>query len=142
MSQQTDHTKIDKAQRISFTGLGLSSLSFLIPIVSEFEGFIGDNVVMGLGGAGAVSVFVLFMRIGRITAFVGDMFTQADVELEEVKKECQEINRKDRVRRKMSNYLHDPIGWSDSELPATNSRGWPSSSVIGVDIGQLFDAKK
>ena len=103
-----------KAEWHNYAGVG-SLVSIILPVLSEFEG-VGEDLAMGVGGAGAASVFVILMKVGRVTAVVNDLTAEQDVlHNEETKQERKRI-KQERRRRKHSNYSNDPIGWCDSEL--------------------------
>ena len=61
---------------IRFSGIH-SLLAIALPILSEFEG-IGEDLALGIGGAGAASVFAMLMKIGRVTAVVSDLQVEQD----------------------------------------------------------------
>jgi len=103
-----------KADWHKYAGVS-STISLLLPILSEFEG-IGEEVMMGVGGAGAAGVFALLLKFGRVGAVVQDLMVEQDeIHKEETKAERKRI-KKERRRRKCSDYMHDPIGWDNSEL--------------------------
>ena len=52
-----------KADWHKYAGAG-SLLSLILPVLSEFE-HVGEEFAMGIGGAGAASVFVILMKIGK-----------------------------------------------------------------------------
>ena len=51
------------------------------------------------------------MKIGRVTACVGDLHQEQDVRNQEAEEENKERLRMEKQRRKDSDYLNDPIGW-------------------------------
>lgn len=102
-----------KADWHNYAGAG-SLLSILLPILSEFEG-IGEDLALGIGGAGAASVFAMLMKIGRVTAVVSDLQVEQDELHAEEDKKYKIAYQRERVRRRESDYLHDPIAWCDSE---------------------------
>ena len=111
MEQRVDETL--KADWHGYAGIG-SMISLILPVLSEFEG-IGEEFVMGVGGAGAASVFVILMKIGRVTSVVGDLRVEQDeIHEKESEEERKKVNS-ERIRRKNSDYQHDPIGWHDRE---------------------------
>ena len=105
-----------KANWHNYAGAG-SLLSLILPVLSEFEG-IGEDLMMGIGGAGAASAFAILMKISRVTAAVSDLQEEQDEIHAEEDEKFQLKYRKDRVRRKNSKYLDDPIGWNDTEYSA------------------------
>ena len=87
---------------------GISSgLSILLPIISEFEGAIADNFIMGVGGAGAVSVFAVLMQIGRVASVIPELETEHHEHLKEEADNYREKVVEERQKRIDSNYLHD-----------------------------------
>ena len=112
MDKRVDETH--KADWHGFAGIG-SLISLVLPVLSEFEG-IGEEFIMGVGGASAASVFVIMMKIGRVTAVVGDLHQEQDVRNQESVKQDRKRLKTERKRRKDSDYLHDPIGWQEDEL--------------------------
>ena len=50
-----------KAEWHNYAGAG-SLISLILPVLSEFEG-IGEDLAMGVGGAGAASVFVILIPL-------------------------------------------------------------------------------
>ena len=112
MNKRVEETH--KADWHKYAGAG-SIISLILPVLSEFEG-VGEDLAMGVGGAGAASVFVILMKIGRVTAVVSDLTNEQDeLHEEETLKERQK-NQENRRRKKESEYSHDPIGWCDSEM--------------------------
>ena len=111
MEQRVDETH--KADWHGYAGIG-SMISLILPVLSEFEG-IGEEFVMGVGGAGAASVFVILMKIGRVTSVVGDLRVEQDEIHEKESEEERKKANSERIRRKNSDYQHDPIGWHDRE---------------------------
>tara|TARA_R100001129_G_scaffold123135_1_gene85803 strand:- start:182 stop:523 length:342 start_codon:yes stop_codon:yes gene_type:complete len=107
MENRVDETH--KAEWHNYAGLG-SLISIILPVLSEFEG-VGEEFIMGVGGASAASVFVIMMKIGRVTACVGDLHQEQDVRNQEAEEENKERLRMEKQRRKDSDYLNDPIGW-------------------------------
>ena len=92
-----------------------STISLLLPILSEFEG-IGEEVMMGVGGAGAAGVFALLLKFGRVTSVAQELIKeQSDLHEEETDEERKQLKAKRRARKR-SQYMHDPIGWCDSEM--------------------------
>lgn len=109
--------RVDETHKADWHNVaGISSLiSLLLPVLSEFEG-VGEEFVMGVGGAGAASVFVIMMKIGRVTALFSDLKQeQTELHEEETEEEIKKVNQ-ERIRRKNSDYQHDPIGWDDREF--------------------------
>ena len=103
-----------KADWHKYAGAG-SLVSLILPVLSEFEG-VGEDLAMGIGGAGAASVFAILMKVGRVSAVVNDLTIEQDeLHEEETKQERKRIKEKRRYR-KHSEYVNDPIGWCDSEL--------------------------
>ena len=96
-----------------------SSISLLLPILSEFEG-VGEEVMMGIGGTGLVAVFGVLLKLGRVTSAVHDLAEEQDeIHLE---MDTEELERKtaQRIRQKDSPYQLDPIGWCESERGSNN----------------------
>ena len=112
MEKRIKETHDDNWSR--YAGIG-SLVSIVLPVLSEFEG-VGEELVMGIGGAGAASVFAVLMKIGRVTSVVNDLAVEQDELHEEETKEERKRLKLDRRRRKHSDYAQDPIGWCDSEL--------------------------
>ena len=103
-----------KANWHKYAGVS-STLSLLLPVLSEFEG-VGEEVLMGVGGAGAAGVFALLLKFGRLSSVVQQLFQeQNDIHKEETNKEIKR-NQATRRARKRSHYMHDPIGWCDTEM--------------------------
>ena len=102
-----------KADWHNHAGIG-SLLSCILPILSEFEG-VGEELLMGVGGASAASAFVILMKIGRVTAVVSDLTAEQDEIHAEMTEEERNRIREKRIRKKDSNYQLDPIGWDESE---------------------------
>lgn len=102
-----------KADWHGVAGIG-SVISLVLPVLSEFEG-VGEQFVMGVGGASAASVFVILMKIGRVTAVVSDLHGEQDELHKEVDEDNIQKYKDERKRRKDSPYLNDPIAWDDSE---------------------------
>ena len=114
-----------KADWHKYAGAG-SLLSLILPVLSEFE-HVGEEFALGIGGAGAASVFAILMKVGRVTAVVSDLQQeQTELHEEETKQEI-EVIRKNRQRKKESDYAHDPIGWCDSEMEDQGGR--PTDSL-------------
>ena len=105
-----------KADWHRYAGAG-SLISIILPVLSEFEG-IGEDVILGIGGAGAASAFAILMKVGRVTAAVNGLQEEQDEIHADEDEKFQTEYRKDRVRRKKSEYLNDPIGWDDTEYSA------------------------
>ena len=112
MEKRVDETH--KADWHNYAGLG-SLVSIILPVLSEFEG-VGEEFIMGIGGASAASVFVIMMKIGRVTSCVGDLHQEQDDRNQEIAKQDLKRLKNERKRRKDSEYLHDPIGWKEDEL--------------------------
>lgn len=112
MTERIDETH--KADWHKYAGVS-STISLLLPILSEFEG-IGEEVMMGVGGAGAASVFAILLKFGRVTSCVQNIIHEQDEIHDQELEEERERKKKERKQRKKSEYLHDPIGWDDSEL--------------------------
>ena len=112
MNKRVDETH--KADWHGYAGIG-SLISLVLPVLSEFEG-VGEEFVMGVGGASAASVFVIMMKIGRVTSVVSDLQGEQTELHKEVEEKQKEINKQERITQKKSKYRHDPIGWCDSEL--------------------------
>ena len=102
-----------KADWHNYAGIG-SLLSCILPILSEFEG-VGEELLMGVGGASAASAFVILMKIGRVTAVVSDLTAEQDEIHAEMTEEERNRIRVKRIRQKDSQYQLDPIGWDESE---------------------------
>jgi hypothetical protein len=117
MSQEILDKRIEEThggEWIKFSGVS-SILSFLLPVLSELEG-VGEEVFMVVGGAGAASVFSVLMKVARVGSAVQDIHEEQDeLRIKDTEEECKKI-KKERIRRKQSQYLNDPIGWDDSEL--------------------------
>ena len=112
MNKRVDETH--KADWHGYAGIG-SLISLILPVLSEFEG-VGEEFVMGVGGAGAASVFVILMKIGRVTSVVSDLQgEQTELHKKSTEKEKENL-KQERKSQKKSMYRHDPIGWCDSEL--------------------------
>ncbi len=91
-----------------------SITSIILPILNEFES-VGSEIMMGVGGAGLASVFLIILKIGNITSVVQNLHEEQDeINKEELKKERKKIKQK-RKRQKHSKYCKDPIGWSEEE---------------------------
>jgi len=87
---------------------GISSgLSILLPIISEFEGAIADNFIMGVGGAGAVSVFAVLMKVGRVASIIPEIEEEHHEHLKEEADNHRKIIVDKRQRRIDSDYLPD-----------------------------------
>ena len=112
MNKRVDETH--KANWHNVAGAG-SLLSLILPVLSEFE-HVGEEFAMGIWGAGAASVFVILMKIGRVSAVVGDLKQEQNELHDEETEEERKRLKQERRRIKHSNYRHDPIGWCDSEL--------------------------
>ena len=102
-----------KADWHNYAGIG-SLLSCILPILSEFEG-VGEELLMGVGGASAASAFVILMKIGRVTAVVSDLTAEQDEIHAEMTEEERNRIRVKRIRQKDSQYQLDPIGCDESE---------------------------
>ena len=71
--------------------------------------------MMGVGGAGLVSVFLVLLKIGNITSAVQGLHEEQDeIDKEDIKKE-RKRRKEERKRKKHSQYCNDPIGWSEEE---------------------------
>ena len=130
MSDTLEHMnkRVEETHKADWHGIaGAGSLiSLVLPLLSEFEG-VGEDLAMGVGGAGAASVFVILMKIGRVTAVVSDLTIEQDeLHEEETIKERQK-NKENRRRKRESEYSHDPIGWCDSEMEDQSGR--PTDSI-------------
>ena len=112
MTERIDETH--NADWHKYAGVS-STISLLLPILSEFEG-VGEEVMMGVGGAGAAGVFALILKFGRLGSVVQDLVIEQDEIHEEETKEERKRIKKERKRRKRSRYMNDPIGWDDSEM--------------------------
>ena len=120
MNKRVDETH--KADWHGYAGIG-SLISLILPVLSEFEG-VGEEFVMGVGGAGAASVFVILMKIGRVTAVVGDLQgEQKELQKEHTKQEIKKM-KKERKRKKKSKYQNDPIGWKEYEMGGNPKYNW------------------
>ena len=84
-----------------------STIGLLLPVISEFEGAIADNIVFGVGGAGAVSVFAVLMQIGRVASVIPELETEHHEHLKEEADNYREKVVEERQKRIDSNYLHD-----------------------------------
>ena len=112
MDKRVDETH--KADWHGFAGIG-SLISLVLPVLSEFVG-VGVEFIMGVGGASAASVFVIMMKIGRVTSVVGDLHQEQDDRNIEAAEENRDRIMNEKQRRKDSDYLNDPIGWQEDEL--------------------------
>ena len=100
-----------------YAGIG-SVTSLVLPILNEFES-VGSEIMMGVGGAVLVSVFIVILKIGNITSAVQGLHEEQDEhDQEDLKKERKRI-KKERKRKKHSKYCNDPIGWSEEEQKET-----------------------
>ena len=100
--------KIDRTHKTDwhkFAGIG-GWIALLLPVLSEFEG-VGEEFFMGIGGASAASVFVILMKIGRVTALAGDIRDEHKQHLDEEQEKDIERIEEARERRTNSKYLHD-----------------------------------
>ncbi len=84
-----------------------SSLSILLPIISEFEGAIGDNFIYAIGGTGAVSVFAIIMKLGRVFSVAVDIEEEHHAHLKEEANDHRKKVVDKRQRRIDSDYLPD-----------------------------------
>lgn len=84
-----------------------STISLLLPILSEFEGAIADNFIMGVGGAGAVSAFAIIMKLGRVASMIPQLEEEHHEHLKEEADNNREKVLKERQRRKDSDFIHD-----------------------------------
>jgi|TARA_Y100000034_G_scaffold109540_1_gene140931 hypothetical protein len=103
------HKKIDDTHRSSwhkYAGI-TSTISLLLPIMSEFEGVIADNFIMSIGGAGAVSVFAILMKVGRVASMMPIIEKEHHEHLKEEVENHKDRIGKERQRRIDSDYLHD-----------------------------------
>ena len=100
--------KIDKTHKANWHNLAGASgwVAILLPFLSEFEG-IGEEFFMGIGGASAASVFVILMKIGRVTSMAGDIVKEHKEHLHEEQEKDIERIEEARERRTNSKYLHD-----------------------------------
>jgi len=100
--------KIDKTHKSDWHGAaGITGwIALLLPVMSEFEG-VGEEFFMGVGGASAASVFVILMKIGRVTALAGDIRDEHKEHLEEEQEKDAERIEIERERRINSDYLPD-----------------------------------
>ena len=100
--------KIDKTHKSDWHGAaGITGwIALLLPVMSEFEG-VGEEFFMGVGGASAASVFVILMKIGRVTALAGDIRDEHKEHLEEEQEKDAERIETERERRINSDYLPD-----------------------------------
>ena len=105
--------RVHKPTWEKYAGIG-SVTSLVLPILNEFES-VGSEIMMGVGGAGLVSVFIVILKIGNITSAVQGLHEEQDeIDKEEIKKERKKI-KQERKRKKHSQYCNDPIGWSEEE---------------------------
>ena len=106
--------KIDKTHKSDWHGAaGITGwIAMLLPVMSEFEN-IGEEFFMGVGGASAASVFVIMMKIGRVTAMAGDIKEEHKEHLEEEHEKDTERIVNERERRFESKYL--PDNWKKNE---------------------------
>ena len=76
--------KIDRTHKADWHNFaGVSGwIALLLPVMSEFEG-VGEEFFMGIGGASAASVFVILMKIGRVTSMAGDLAKEHKEHLDE-----------------------------------------------------------
>jgi len=116
MDQRIKETHDTTWERFASIG-GVSSI--ILPLLNEFEG-VGEEVVMGVGGAGMASVFVVLLKIGRVTSVVQGLTEEQDQAHQEMGEAERKRIRRERERKKRSDYSHDPIGWSDSEFEDDN----------------------
>jgi len=100
--------KIDRTHKADwhkFAGIG-GWIALLLPVLSEFEG-VGEEFFMGIGGASAASVFVILMKIGRVTSMAGDLAKEHKEHLDEEREMNSERIVEERERRFNSDYLPD-----------------------------------
>ena len=76
-----------------------SSISLLLPILSEFEG-VGEEVMMGIGGTGLVAVFGVLLKIGRVTSAVQDLAGEQDEIHSEMNTEESKRKTAQRIKQK------------------------------------------
>ena len=74
MDQRIKETHDTTWERFASIG-GISSI--VLPLLNEFEG-VGEEVMMGLGGAGMASVFAVLVTIGRVTKVVQALTEEED----------------------------------------------------------------
>ena len=100
--------KIDKTHKSDWHGAaGITGwIALLLPVMSEFEG-VGEEFFMGIGGASAASVFVILMKIGRVTSMAGDLAKEHKEHLDEEREKYSERIIEERERRVNSDYLPD-----------------------------------
>jgi len=84
-----------------------STISILLPILSEFEGVIGDNFIYAVGGTGAVSVFAVIMKLGRVFSAIPIIEQEHQEELEKESEDHRKKIAEKRQRRIDSEYLPD-----------------------------------
>ena len=105
--------QVHKTTWEKYAGLG-SITSIILPILNEFEA-VGSEIMMGVGGAGLVSVFLVLLKIGNITSAVQGLHEeQNEIDKEDIKKE-RKRRKQESKRKKHSQYCNDPIGWSEEE---------------------------
>lgn len=118
MDQRIKETHDTTWERFASIG-GISSI--VLPLLNEFEG-VGEEVMMGLGGAGMASVFAVLVKIGRVTTVVQELTEEQDQAHQEMNKAERKQIKRERKRKKRSDYCHDPIGWCDSEFEGEDGR--------------------
>ena len=100
--------KIDRTHKADWHNFaGVSGwIALLLPVMSEFEG-VGEEFFMVIGGASAASVFVILMKIGRVTSMAGDLAKEHKEHLDEEREKDSERIVEERERRFNSDYLPD-----------------------------------
>ena len=107
--QEQLHEKIEDTHHSEwskFAGIS-STISLLLPILSEFAGAIGENFIYAIGGTGAVSVFAVLMKLGRVACVIPEIEAEHHEHLNEEANTNRERIVKQRQRRKDSDYIPD-----------------------------------
>ena len=111
MSQRVDQVHHQSWEKYASIG---SVSTIILPLLSEFEG-VGEEVMVGIGGAGLASAFAILMKIGRVTSAVQGLREEQDQVHQEMEEAERKKRKQERERRKHSQFAHDPIGWTDDE---------------------------
>ena len=101
--------KIEKTHQSSwhrYAGF-TSTLSLVLPVLSEFEGAIAENFIFAIGGTGAMSVFAIMMKLGRVASILPEIEHEHGNHLKEEADSNREKIVKERQRRLDSDYLPD-----------------------------------
>ena len=106
INKKIDNTHQSNLGWHKFAGVS-STISIILPLLSEFEGVIGDNFIYAVGGTGAVSVFAVIMKIGRVFSAIPLIEEEHQEHLEKESENHMQMIKEKRQRRIDSDYLHD-----------------------------------